>query len=669
MGCIFRTTRPMVVREALMPRLSKERQVASPAGGLYRKALTFHRLTLSRETADVVQATEGNGEGISAEERAQIASQLEGKLAQNRIQISSQALAYTAKRRGALLPVISNVAVFAVFIIVGLVIFRLLNHQEQFIARGQATVQGAENKLIAAMKKETEQELRARDQAILDAQTKLQALSQERQHLRGQTDLAIKAREQELQADFEAKLAQEKASLQEQGLSAEAESQRLKEFQAARQREVDRQLSQARRQAEAELAARQKSMAVLAAQYQSDLDAARQQRSQIQNDYAQKEAGLRSQYAQGLQAAESARAAVSQELARLRDQREKEQLVLDQILAGYTRVNAALQKQDLTEAQKSLDSLRAYLDDPTVADLPTIQKRRAVELFLIDSLGDLVRSRRSAATAATAVTAEANAQLRSVSDLVERGDALSKAGNLTAAREAYLQALRVIAPVNRGYLALEELRAAEDLRASQAAVTGLQKGNLFYQAGNFLGSLQQYRQAVGLLLKDEALANQLTDNVMNAGYRVLAADDLAALATLRTDAEKRQAILKRLQEIRSQYLAYAALPPQSSPGDAAGNQSLASLLQAKILLRQIVDSDPVRSKYPQLGSDIERYFVALEQQGRTEGRQAAIDEMASVLDRLAGSSSSPQTAATADSAKGDPLVGILDRLQRLLGAK
>ena len=57
---------------------------------------------------------------------------------------------------------------------------------------------------------------------------------------------------------------------------------------------------------------------------------------------------------------------------------------------------------------------------------------------------------------------------------------------------------------------------------------------------------------------------------MNAGYRVLAADDLAALAKLRTNEEKRQAILGRLQEIRSQYLPYTALPPQPRPVGGAG---------------------------------------------------------------------------------------------------
>jgi hypothetical protein len=633
-----------------------------PVTGLYRKALGFHKVALQQDrTSD--EAPANAEDGISAEERAKIAGRIEGILAENRIKISPQALAYTPKRRGALLPVISNISILTVFALAGFVIFRLLNHQEQFIASGQAAVQGAENQLIAAMKEEADRQLRSRDQAILDAQAKLQSLSQEKAQLRTQTDSALKAKEQQLTAEFDRKLAEEKDRLDKQGLAADLQAQRLRDFEAARREEIDRQLATARRQAETDLAVRQKSITVLASQYQNDLDSARQQREQVQNDFTQRQQDVRAQ-AQTQQAAPQTAPGAEEDLARLRAQREKEQLILDQLLAGYSRVNAALQRKDYAEAQNGLDSLRKFLQDPSIASLPTILKRSSVEMFLIDSLSDLIASRKNAASADAASAAEAAAQLRSVSDLVARGDGLSKAGDFAGARDAYLQAMRVIAPVNRGYQGLEDIRAADERRGSQDAIAGLGQANLFFQAGNFLGSLSQYRHAVGLLLKNEALANQLTDNVMNAGYRVLAADDLTALAGLRTDEQKKGAILRRLQEIRSQYLAYSALPPQSS------SQSLASLLQAKVLLRQILDSDPVRSQYPHLGSDIESYFVALEEQGRADGRMGAIQEMASVLDRLTGGSSPPQAASTATgSSKVDPLVSLLDRLEQLLAGK
>jgi hypothetical protein len=623
--------------------------------GLYRKALTFHELSLERDRASS-EASNGHGDGISDEERAQIQGKIDGILSENRIQVSPQMLSYTPRRHGALLPVITNVAVFAAFALAGIVIFRLLNHQEQYIATGQANVQGAENKLIAAMRQQAEEQLRERDRAILDAQQKLQALPQEEQRLREQSETALKAREQELAAQFDQRLAQEKDRLAKLGLSPSARAERLRVFEAARRREADRQVAAARQQAETDLAARQKSMAVLASQLQDELTGAQQGRAQAQKDLTEKEASLRGQYAASLQAAQTENAAAVEELARLRAQREKEQLVQDQILAGYSRVSDAFQKQDYIEAQKGLDSLRAYLTDPSMAALPTIQKRSPVEVFLVDSLSDLIRARRYAASADAASLAEAGAQARSVSELVARGDELSKAGNLAAARDAYLQAMRVIPAVNKGYLKLDDMRTGGDQEAVRSALDGIQQGNLFYQAGNFQGSIERYRSAVSLLLKDESIARQLTTNMMNAGYRVLASDDLAALARLRSDAAKRHAILKRLMDLRSQYAAYAALAPQGS--NQSESQSLASLLQAKVVLLQILDSDPVRSQHPELGVDIERYFVALEQQGKGEGRRAAIDELSSML----GVKSSPAGSAV------DPLAALLDRLQQILSA-
>ncbi len=241
-----------------------------------------------------------------------------------------------------------------------------------------------------------------------------------------------------------------------------------------------------------------------------------------------------------------------------------------------------------------------------------------------------------------------------ISQLVAQGDARMKAGDLAGAREAYLEAVGTLPSVSQGYRGLESIRASLDRQDTAQAMNGFQQANLFFQAGNFRSSVEQYRVAVGLLLKDQALAGQLTDNIMNAGYHVLAAEDLAALGRFRTDAQRRQAALKRIEDLRSQYLAYAALAPQTM--DPAGEQSLATLLQAKIVLRQILDSEPIRSKYPQLAGQIEEYFAALEQEGKQEGRNAAISELSAALGMNAPSGGSAR----------DPLAALLDGLEALL---
>jgi hypothetical protein len=84
----------------------------------------------------------------------------------------------------------------------------------------------------------------------------------------------------------------------------------------------------------------------------------------------------------------------------------------------------------------------------------------------------------------------------------------------------------------------------------------------------------------------------------------------------------------------AQYQAYAALQPASSASELESPQSLSTLLQAKILVRQILDTEPVRSRYPELNATMERYFAALAAQKETDGRRAALQELDALLARL-----------------------------------
>lgn len=648
--------------------------------GLYAKALMLQERN-ARAAAGVdlsppgvptaetaVSASRSRGaEGISSEERQKIASQIDSIMADNRMELSPQALAYTPKRRGVVLPLVSNVAILAALVVAGLVASRLLNHQERDIASGVAAVQGAENRLIAALKQDSERRLRERDQAILATQTKMRDLAAEQEKLKGQTDSLVRSRTDELERQFGQRLADERERLQAQGLGAKAEADRLRRYEEAQRQALEQDLAAVRRQAEADLATRQKAIAELSSQYQKDLETARQERLRIQS-----EAAAQRQAAQA-DAAPGQTSRVSEELSRMQADRQKEQLVLDQIYAGYDRVNRALQSSDYAGALSSLDAVRAYYNSPEVAALPTIQKRRPVELFLVASLDELIRGRRAAASASAdaASLVQGSADLRAVSDLVAQGDSLSQAGNLEGARAAYLEAMRKIPYVGHGYARLEELRPPEAAVPAPGVVGAMRQANVFYLAGNFLGSVEQYRAAVSLIVKDEALAKQITDGVMNAGYHLLAAEDLAALTRLRTAEEKRRAVIARLKDVRTQYEAYTVLAPDASAAGPLSEASLASLLQAKILVRGILDSEPVRSRYPDLGATIEQYFTALERQGREEGRRDAFAQLAGMLARLKGSPDAGASARPAIASAGqtvDPVLALLDQLDDLLTA-
>jgi tetratricopeptide (TPR) repeat protein len=629
--------------------------------GLLRKALTLHtkgRLEDASKPAELPgedPEAQDESSGISAEEKRQIADQIDRLMADNRIEVSPENLSYVSRRNGALLPLFSNIAIFAAAIIALLVISLFLNHQENSIAVSGSAILTTESKLIAALKQETDQQLQQRDRAIVDAQNKLSAVSREKEQLRGQADSIIRAREQELKDEFDRTIAAERDRLEKQGTAAASVGQKMKTFEDAEKRRLAPELERARQRAETDLAAKQQALVSAETQYQGELEAARQERLRLQDESRQKEEELQKE-TEKAQQAEGEGTRVGAELARLRNQQDQERLVNDQITAGYAQVNVSLQENRYDQALDGLASLRKILDNDSVAALPAILRRRAVEIFLIGSLEEMIRTRQAG------TSAEGSSLFKDVTEMVKHGDELSHSGNVQGARAAYEAAIEKIPPLSSAFGKLQDMKNVE-------VTSVLRQANVFYQAGNFQATIDRYQQSVGLLLNDKTLARQLTDSLTNAGYHLLAADALAQLGRLKTDEQKRQDLSARLRDIGAQYKAYVALVPRSSASDPGSPESLATLLQAKILLRQVLDTDPVRSQYPDLAAKTERYIDAVSAKAKNDGRKEALDVLDSLLGKIqSGDKTSAQSLARMSVSGGeqDPFLRLLDRLQALL---
>lgn len=595
--------------------------------GLLGRAITLHTEGKLEEASKPAELPPGDPEaqdesaGISVEERRLIVDQIDRLMADNRIEVSPENLSYVSRRNGALLPLFSNIAILAAAILALLVISLSLNRQEKSIATSGTAILTAESKLIAALKQEADQQLQQRDRAIVEAQNKLSAVSREKEQLRGQADSTIRSREQELKDQFDRNIAAERGRLETQGMDAASVEKKMKTFQDAQKRELDQQLASTRQRAEAELAAKQQTFISAESQYQGELEAARQERLRLQSESRQKETELQKQIEKAQQA-EGSGARVGAELARLRAQQDQEGLVEDQIIAGYARVNEALQSSHYDQALERLALLRRILDNDSIAALPAVQRRRTVEAFLIGSLEELVKARESEPSTEAASPKQVSPTVDQVAQTLRNNEATSR----------------------------------------------LHEANVFYQAGNFQASIDRYEQSLGLLLNDKDLARNLTDSLTNAGYRVLAAGDLAQLSLLKTAEQKRQEVNARLRDISAQYKAYVALVPKASANDPGSPESLATLLQAKILLRQVLDTDPVRSQYPDLAAKTERYIDAVSAKAKDDGRKESLDVLDSLLGKLQSGDKTlvPNLAQLSAGGEQDPLLSLLNRLQAMI---
>ena len=99
-------------------------------------------------------------------------------------------------------------------------------------------------------------------------------------------------------------------------------------------------------------------------------------------------------------------------------------------------------------------------------------------------------------------------------------------------------------------------------------------------------------------------------------------------------------------------------------------ETVANLLEAKLLTWQIIGSDPIAGQYPELYDTMERYLDTLTEQSLLEGRYTAVQDMITVVDALLGT---PVAQVSADlwrrysyTDREDLLARLLDRLERII---
>ena len=130
----------------------------------------------------------------------------------------------------------------------------------------------------------------------------------------------------------------------------------------------------------------------------------------------------------------------------------------------------------------------------------------------------------------------------------------------------------------------------------------------------------------------------------------------------------REELRRRLATLESRYR------NQRQNTDLSGvtsPETLADLLEAKLLTWQIIGSDPVASRYPELYETMDRYLDTLTEQSLLEGRYAAVEDMITVVDALLNGGGTAQVPADlwrrySYTDQEDLLARLLDKLEKVL---
>jgi hypothetical protein len=633
---------------------------------LYQRALAIVERAQSLLPEHRVELEADDEQGITPEEREEFLAQINSIIAESRSNIASEGLAFSPEKSGSVLPVLINL--LAVLAIGASVFFAsyFFGKKEQSIGTTAETFTTTEGKLIEALKEETEKELGRKDQEISKIQIELAAMSQEQERLKAEAETTIREKEQELLEALATEVADERRRLQGEGASEEDIERQVEALEARKTKEYEQQVEELRKQAEADLAERESTIASLVAGYEQALVKAQNERGQLQNELESRKTELEAQFEDRRAALESDHGQALEQLDQMQHQQEKERLVQDQILSSYVRIEGSIEAGAYGEALEDLDILRGFLSQDSVMALPGIEKRRPVELFIINSLDQLIAKEQASEQQDTESTTAAATLITSVSSIVDQGNDSFESGDYLAAQELYLSAMAEVPALEVGYSRLEEIEQFFRKQEAGRLADMIASGNEYYVVGDFQKAVEQYGRALEHLEGDADSARRVVARIMEAGYKIKAASELTQLGELLAAEAERQVILKRLRAMRDRYA--ELVENLAEPEDT--RETVSALLETKQLLNRVIDSEEVRAEYPGLFAKTEQYLEAFAEEKIRYAQQATLEDVNRLLEELIDQQSEDTFPVALeqyeDSSQRDLLLKLIDKLQSLI---
>jgi hypothetical protein len=483
---------------------------------------------------------------ISSRERQEILVRIEDLVAGARKPADGADRPLRAAHSGALFPLLVNLGAAALIAAGVYFLPRFFDQSEQIIVAQAAEKPGGEARIVSAVVREGEEKLAAKDREIVGIQARIDDLGKQLVDLRRGRDAEIARREQALRDALAAELAAERQRLEQAGASAASLERQLAALDQKRTSELERQLEDYRRQKEAEYAEKVKGIDAQFAAYQRDLAAARDARTAL-------EAELATAQASGA-AAVSEQQRLARELAAVTELSRREELAVGQIITAWRSVNDAMNAGLWDKALQGLAAIEGLLAQDSVASLPAIQRRAAVDRFLVESMRRLVAVDRGD-PAAGGVAAAA----REAASLVVQAEATFMDGDANAARALYLAAIGKLPALKTAYDRLAAMDAAASAPSTQAVADALAQADAAYAAGNWKTALDRYERTLGLLRDTARDLPRAASRIADAGYRQETADQASRQdRSARTLVEKADGLVSR-GDLDGALVAYASV--------------------------------------------------------------------------------------------------------------
>ncbi len=615
--------------------------------GLLRRADQKRPLPQGESPANAVGS-------IGDEEQREILAEIDQIAAENKIMVTPNTFTLQARRGGGTFPLLVNLIGLLVLAGGVFALITLYQREEAEVRAGGGVTVTAESRLIEELRRQTDLRIAEKEEEINTIQAQLAAIQSERFDIEASIAERVRSLEQELRAQLDEELEAERQRLLSEGIPEEQIEQLLREYERRRIAELRAQVEEYRAELEREQQERAQALAVLELDLSRSLDDARQERTAIVEESRRREDDLRTQYEARL-AQQSAQVMEAQtQLAALRDQRDREAQVQNQITGFYERIRATIAAGEYTDALAVIAQFRAFLDQESIRSLPMVQQRRSGELFALETLSRLAEPRAQEQNADTADLLARAQRLGTITRLVERADEARAEGRSADAEALYQEALSTLPGGLAGhrFLLTRDQERAAAVRSALIA-SRVQEADDALAQGAVERALVLYEQAVAdaVLMPESAAA--IVQQIRAASVRIAEAElsqqfrsDLAA-AESATRSEMEQIMQARIAELQQQANQRAAqLQAEITALEAQLSQREQQLAGAQS------DRARVQAEVERLRAEIEALQLAAAQQ---------TDTVANADPTQADAAATEEPAVTLD----PQLLAELDRLRRL----
>jgi tetratricopeptide (TPR) repeat protein len=486
--------------------------------GLLKRSAQYRKRVLVEDNVKPSDLLSTDDSGISAEDRSEIMQEIDRMTSEQRTGLTPDALMISrAARRGFVFPLVVNVAM-ALILAGGLYgLYAFFQQEEQQLAEAEREGVGAQAELIRRIQEQAQAELEQKEREIASIQDRLGDIEARRAALETNLEEELARREAELRAELEAELAAARERLEEEGATESQIEARISSLEAEGEAEIEAELDQLRAEAEAERAELDETLAQLQSEFQGELAELQQERSQILEQAREREAELRTGFEEELSDART-------ELESLTDRRERERQAANQIVGYYNEIRGEIRTESYGEALATIEQLRQYLSEDSVATLPAVAQRREAELFILSSLEQLVEEEQATRTTDTEALLAQARTVQEATSLVNEGNAAFEEGNVEQAEELYQEAINLIPAVAEGheYFVSQQRDVIAELQEqqvdrSEAADAAIADARASFAAADYGAALASYQEAISLLPQDAAPVQEVISEIRASG--------------------------------------------------------------------------------------------------------------------------------------------------------